>query len=35
MSDKKAKVLIFGSALFLIITGVFLYKLFEYQGSII
>lgn len=32
MSDKKAKVLIFGSALFLIITGVFLYKLFEYQG---
>lgn len=32
MSDKKAKMIIFGSAIFLILTGVFLYKLFDYQG---
>ncbi len=32
MSDKKAKMLVLGGALFLILMGVFLYKLFEYQG---
>lgn len=32
MSDNKAKGLIFGSAIFLILIGVFLYKLFDYQG---
>lgn len=32
MSDKKAKFLVMGGALFLILMGVFLYKLFEYQG---
>ncbi len=32
MSDKKAKYLVMGGALFLILMGVFLYKLFEYQG---
>ena len=32
MSDKKAKMLVMGSALFLILIGVSLYKLFEYQG---
>ena len=32
MSDRKAKYLIMGAALFLILMGVFLYKLFEYQG---
>lgn len=32
MSDKKAKFLVMGGALFLILIGVFLYKLFEYQG---
>lgn len=32
MSDKKAKTLVIGGALFLILMGVFLYKLFELQG---
>ena len=32
MSDKKAKLLVIGGALFLILMGVFLYKVFEYQG---
>lgn len=32
MSDKKAKLLVGGGALFLISIGIFLYKLFEYQG---
>lgn len=32
MSDKKAKSLVIGGALFLILMGVFLYKLFELQG---
>ena len=32
MSDKKAKLLVVFSAAFLIIMGVFLYKLFEFQG---
>ena len=32
MSDKQAKYLVMGGALFLILMGIFLYKLFEYQG---
>lgn len=32
MSDKKAKTLVMCSAIFLIVIGMFLYKLFEYQG---
>ncbi len=32
MSDKKAKILVLCGGLFLILMGVFLYKLFEYQG---
>ena len=32
MSDKKAKYLVMGGALLLILMGVFLYKLFEFQG---
>ena len=32
MSDRKAKYLVMGGALFLILMGVFLYRLFEYQG---
>ena len=32
MSDKKAKALVMGGGLFLILMGVFLYKLFELQG---
>ncbi len=32
MSDKKAKFLVIGGAFFLILMGIFLYKLFEYQG---
>lgn len=32
MSDKESKLLIIFSAIFLIITGIFLYKLFDHQG---
>ena len=32
MSDKKARVLVWGAAIFLIASGVFLYKLFDFQG---
>lgn len=32
MSDKKAKILVLCGGLFLILMGLFLYKLFEYQG---
>ena len=32
MSDKKARVLVLGAAIFLVVSGIFLYKLFDYQG---
>lgn len=32
MSDKKAKILVLGVAVFLILMGISLYKIFEYQG---